>query len=86
MDGKIVEDPSKIPSLFNDFFVNVGPSTENSIPHVPPDKLPPENFLKNRNHLSFTIANISTEEIYEIIKSPDINKSTGPMSIPVKLL
>ena len=70
----------------NHFFVNVGPNTEKEIPITPPEKIPPENYLKNRNQLIFIVAHTSTEEITGIIKSLNINKSVGPSSIPAKLL
>ena len=70
----------------NHFFVNVGPNTEKEIPITPPEKNPPEKYLKNRNQLIFIVAHISTEEIIDIIKSLNINKSVGPSSIPAKLL
>ena len=69
--------------IFNNFFVNVGPSTEDSIPKVP--NVSPTKFLKNRNHINFVIAHVSNEEIVAIIKSLE-NKSTGPSSIPLKML
>ena len=67
----------------NHFFVNVGPNTEKSIPVNP--KIKPENFLKDRNQLNFLIAHISHEEGLDIIHQLE-NKSTGPQSIPIKLL
>ena len=63
--------------------MNVGPNTEKSIPVNP--KIKPENFLKDRNHLNFLIAHISNEEVLDIIHQLE-NKSTGPQSIPIKLL
>ena len=42
-------------------------------------------FLKFRNQINFVIAHVSNEEIVEIIKSLE-NKSTGPSSIPLKML
>ena len=68
---------------FNNYFVNIGPCTENSIPKVP--NISPFRFLHNRNLINFVIAHISNEEILEIINSLE-NKTTGPSSIPLKLL
>ena len=65
------------------FFVNVGPNTEESVPKVP--NISPSKFLKNRNQMKFVIAHVSNEEILDIINSLE-NKSTGPSSIPLKLL
>ena len=42
-------------------------------------------FFKNCNQIIFFIAHISNEEILDIISSLE-NKSTGPSSIPLKLL
>ena len=81
--GKIIDDEKDIATNFNNFFVNVGPNTENTIPKVP--NISPNKFLKNRNQINFIIAHISNEEILEIINSLE-NKATGPSSIPLKLL
>ena len=61
----------------------MGQNTEIAIPKVP--NISPSKFLKNRNQINFVIAYISNEEILDIINSLE-NKSTGPFSIPVKLL
>ena len=45
----------------------------------------PTKFLKNRNQFDLIIAHISEQEILDIIKAL-ANKSTGPASIPLKLL
>ena len=81
--GKIIDDDKELATNFNNFFVNVGPNTEASIPKVP--NISPSKFLKNRNQINFVIAHISNEEILDIINSLE-NKTTGPFSIPVKLL
>ena len=81
--GKIVDDDKELATNFNNFFVNVGPNTESSIPKAP--NILPSNFLKNRIQSNFVIAHISNEEILDIIKSL-ANKSSGPFSIPLKLL
>ena len=70
-------------NLLTIFFVNIGPSTENDIPHNPVIK--PEFYLKNRNLLNFTFATISNEDVLEIITNLE-NKSPGPQSIPIYLL
>ena len=81
--GKIVYDDKNIATSFNSFFVNVGTSTENTIPKVP--NITPSRFLINRNQINFVIAHVSNEEILDILNSL-ANKSTGPSSIPLKLL
>ena len=74
--GKIIVDDKDLATNFNEFFVNVGPSTENAIPKVP--NILPTKFLKNRMQVNFVIAHISNEEILDIINSLE-NQSTGPL-------
>ena len=81
--GKVIDEDGELATNFNKFFVNVGPSTENIIPKVP--NVSPSKFKKNRNQTNFIIAHVSNEEILDIINSLE-NKSTGPSSIPLKLL
>ena len=45
VNGRIVEEPIDIANNFNNFFVNVGPETEKSVPKVPNNS--PAQFLKN---------------------------------------
>ena len=84
-NDKLIDDPQAIVSKFNNFFVNVGPNTDRTIPQTPPERISPSKWLKNRNQLNFIVAHISTEEVLDIINSLN-NKSTGPFSIPTKLL
>ena len=81
--GKIVVNAKEVASHFNKFFVNVGLSTEKTIPKVP--EVLPSKYLRNRDQMNFIIAHISNEEILDIINSLE-NKSTGPTSIPLTLL
>ena len=81
--GKVIDDNKEIATNFNHFFVNVGPNAEESVPKVP--NISFSKFLKNRNQMKFVIAHVSNEEILDIINSLE-NKSTGPSSIPLKLL
>ena len=81
--GKIRDNDKEIANNFNNFFVNVGPSTEDSIPKVP--NISPAKFLRNRNQIDFVIAHVSNKEILDVIKSLE-NKSIGPSSIPLRLL
>ena len=83
VNNKVIRNHKEIVETLNNFFVNVGPNTEKNIPVNP--KIKPEKFLKNRNQLNFLIAHISNEEVLDIINQLE-NKSTGPQSIPIKLL
>ena len=83
VNNNIIKNDKEIVETLNNFFVNIGPYTEKSIPVNP--KIKPENFLKDRNQLNFFIAHISHEEVLDIIHQLE-NKSPGPQSIPIKLL
>ena len=78
-NGAIIDEPKLIAQTLNDFFVNVGPNTERSVPTNPVGK--PETFLRNRNQFNFIVASISNEDILDVINQLE-NKSTGPNSIP----
>ena len=81
--GKIIDDPSDIANSLNEFFVNVGPNTEKSVPKA--GNLSPSKFLRNRNRADFIMTHISEDDVLKIIQSLPI-KGTGPASIPLKLL
>ena len=83
VNGKEINDPKKIGNTFNNFFANVGPNTDKTIPK--PFKSP-SSYLKNRINFHFVIALTSEDEILKIIQSLDDSKSSGPSSIPIKLL
>ena len=83
INGRIIDKPKEIAESFNNFFTDIGPNTEITIPHNPSVK--PEKYLRNRNQFNFLIAHTSKEEVLEMISHLE-NKSTGPQSIPIKLL
>ena len=83
INGKIIDNPNDVAKQLNNFFANVGPLTESSIPRFA--NISPLKFLKQRNQLDFLLAHVSRDEVLEIINTLG-NKSTGPASIPVKLL
>ena len=49
VNGKIIDDSAGIAEKLNNFFVNVGPDTEKTVPKVP--NASPQKYLKNRNQL-----------------------------------
>ena len=61
VNEKLIDDPIDIVKSLNEFFVNVGPKTERSIPHNPIIK--PENYLTIKNQADFSITHISNEEV-----------------------
>ena len=83
VNEEVINNPKKIVEEINNFFVNVGPITEQTIPRNP--VVNPVKYLKNRNQFNFLVTNISNEEVLNIIKNLE-DKSTGPQSIPIKLL
>ena len=83
VNGREINDPKKIGNTFNNFFANVGPNTNKTIPK--PFKSP-TSYLKNRINFDFVIALTSEDEILKIIQSLYDSKSSGPTSIPIKLL
>ena len=86
IDGKIIDNPKDIALGLNNFFVNVGPNTEKNVPVIPNDKIKPDKYLRNLNQHTLVLAYISEEEVMDIIKNLNANRSTGPASIPTKLL
>ena len=83
MNDRVIDNSKDIVETLNDFFVNVGPNTEKSIPKNPIIK--PDKYLINKNNNIFQITNITEDNIIEIITQLE-SKSAGPNSIPVNLL
>ena len=81
--GKLIINTKEISNKLNEYFVNVGPTTEDSIPKT--QNVSPLKFMKERRLNEFLIAHVSQEEVLDIIKSLE-NKTTGPASISIKLL
>ena len=81
--GKLINNTKDISNKLNELFVNVGPTTEDSIPKT--QNVAALKFMKERQNFKFLIAHVSQEEVLEIVKSLE-NKSVGPVNIPIKLL
>ena len=82
-DGETIQDPQKMANLFDNFFVNVSTQVSSEIRRT---KKSPLDYLKNINMNSFFISTVAHSEIEDIIISLKNGESTGPVSIPVKLL
>ena len=80
---EISSDPITISNKFNDYFSNVAKNARNNIPHSSKHF---SEFLKNKNDKSFFISATTEKEIILCISSLDSNKSSGPFSIPLKIL
>ena len=83
INGAIIDNPSEMSTNFNNYFVNVGPDTESKIPVS--QNINPEKFLNKRNQFEFIFDPVIETEVLQIINNLD-NKSTGPYSIPIKLI
>ena len=79
----ISSDPTIISNKFNDYFSNVANITRTKIPHSSKHF---SEFLKNKNDKSFFISPTDEKEIIFSIYSLISNKSSGPYSIPTKIL
>ena len=76
-------EPIEIANIFNNFFTSVSAKTKESIKYSHKHF---SNFLKNRSDDSFFLSPTDKYEIINIISSLDPNKSTGPNSIPTKII
>ena len=79
----MIDNPKEIGNAFNNFFANVGPNTERTVAKSFKNAT---SYLNNRIINNFEISHIANDEIFKIIYSLDDNKSSGPSSIPIKLL
>ena len=76
-------DPVEIANEFNNYFINVASNITKKIPRTPKSPL---DYMSNPNLDSFFISPCTAEEISALMLSLKIGKSSGPNSIPVKLL
>ena len=83
VEGSQINDPQKIASAFNQYFVNVPKQVDKEIPRTMKS---PMDYLTNRIGNSFFLKPTNPSEIEAIILSFKNSKSVGPYSIPVKLL
>ena len=79
----IIDDPKMISNAFNNYFVNVGPNTDKDIPK---SILGPSTYLKLRVGNDFCILPTNNAEVMLLILQLDDTKSSGPSSIPTKIL
>ena len=68
---------------FNNFFISIGKNLQETIP---PTRKDYAQYLSTPNKSNFSIKPIKPEEICDIIKTLKNSKSTGPNSIPTKIL
>ena len=82
-DGKTITDQKHMAEHFNNFFTSIGKKIQKSIP---PTKKHFSSFLKNTNNLNFFITPTTVEEVNDLISDLKANKSTGPSSLPTKIM
>ena len=83
IDGTVTSDPFQVANFFNSFFSSVAESVRSKIPKS--DKHFSE-FLQNQNPDSFFLAPVTPDEVSKLIQSLSPSKSSGPISIPTKIL
>ena len=82
-NGILITDQSKIANIFNNFFVNVGPNIDKTIPKSYDFR----KYLKNnRFDKTFFLRPTNPIEIFDIINSLINKKALGPNSLPVYIL
>ena len=72
-------------NAFNDFFTKVGPTLDNDIPNAT-NLRNPNIYLSTKIPHSLILSPTSPQEISNIINLIDESKSSGPSSIPTKVL
>ena len=78
-----IDNPERIANIFNSYFSTIGEKTQPKIKHSHKHYT---DYLTNENSDSFFLSPTNKEEIKIIFFSLDISKSTGPYSIPIKVL
>ena len=82
-DGKTITDQKHIAEHFNNFFTSIGKKLQKNIQ---PTKKHFSSFFKNPNNLTFFIAPTTGEEVNDLISDLKASKSTGPSSLPTKIM
>ena len=81
--NSVSSDPEIVANGFNDFFSSIANSVRSTIPNT---NYHFSNFLKSRNPNSIFLSPVTPEEVSKIIGSFSQSKSSGPHSIPVRVL
>ena len=82
-EGKTITNSKIIVEHFNKFFIEIGTIIQNKIS---PTKKYYTDYLLNPSKETFLITPTTDEEISHIISDLNIGKSTGPNSIPTKVM
>ena len=83
MNNNISSDPTEIANSFNNYFSSIASKLQGKIYHNGKDFT---HYLKNSNEYNFFMNPTDKNEIINIINNFNMNKSTGPHSIPNDIL
>ena len=83
VNGKLLDDSTQMASNFNEYFVNVADSINKAIPRTPNSPL---RYLGSANENSLFRSPVTHFEVEDVISNLSSSKSTGPHSVPIKLL
>jgi hypothetical protein len=83
INGTVTSSPIAVANSFNSYFSSIAESIRSQ---VPPSSNHFSSFLKCSNRNSMFLSPITPEEISKSILSLSSNKSSGPNSIPIKIL
>ena len=79
----LIANPYDIANIFNNYFSSVADTAKENIKYSHKDF---SDFLNNQCNNSIFIHPTDSDEIANIISSLNMNKSSGPNSIPYKIL
>ena len=77
------DNPKDIADIFNNFFANIGKTTEKGIPRGSQNPL---FYLRGNYSGSIFLFPVTSNEIWAFIGKMDASKSSGPYSVPVTIL
>ena len=83
INQKSVTNQQDMAEHFNNYFTSIGKNLQETIP---PTRTDYAQYLKTLSKSNFPIKPIKPDEICDIIKTLKNSKSTGPNSIPTKIL
>ena len=84
-EGKTINSNKSMANAFNDLFTKIGPKLDEKIPICnKPGGI--SHYLNDRISQSFLFSPTTPQEIIDIINSLDGSKSSGPCTVPTKML
>ena len=79
----MIYEPTEIANNFNNYFSTIAKKLQGDIHYHGQDY---NSYLKNKNEKKFFISPTEKHKIINIINNLNVNKSTGPHSIPPAIL